>query len=123
MDAAGARHRAFALAVLAADGVFRARGGGDVAGALSSAVDASFSRGGTRGGHSVAGADLSICDGAAWTVRSVLRVRAGGGGVPLGTLGNGGYGAHSRGAAVGRDMDSALRLGLAGASAAGSERA
>jgi hypothetical protein len=42
LDGASARLCAFALAVLAADGVLRARRGGDVAGALPAAVDQAF---------------------------------------------------------------------------------
>src|ERR1039458_8986297 len=92
LDGAGARVRVFALAVLAADGVLRACGGGDVAVALPAAVDKGFSSGGARGGHRVAGADLNVRDGAAGAILSILRVRDGGGGVSLGAVGDGGYG-------------------------------
>src|ERR1039458_10290546 len=104
LDGAGARVRVFALAVLAADGVLRACGGGDVAVALPAAVDKGFSSGGARGGHRVAGADLNVRDGAAGAILSILRVRDGGGGVSLGAVGDGGYGGDGGGTAVGRSF-------------------
>src|SRR6266481_8708326 len=79
LGGAGARLCVFALAVLAIDGVSGACRGSDAAGALPAAVDNRFSPGGARGGYRMAGADLDVCDRAAWAILSVLRVRDGGG--------------------------------------------
>src|SRR5208282_2354396 len=65
---AGAGARVFAVAVLAADGVPGARGGGDVAGSFPAAVDAGFSSGSARGRHPLAGADLTVRAGATGTI-------------------------------------------------------
>src|SRR6266478_5247819 len=83
LDGAGARVCVFAVVLLAADCVFGACGGGDVAGALPAAVDSGLSSGGAFGGHRVAGADLDVRDGAAGTILSVLRICDGSGGVWL----------------------------------------
>src|ERR1035438_394057 len=118
LDGAGARLRLFALAVLAAAGVLRACGGGDVAGALPAAVDQRFSSGGARGGHPLAGADFLVRDGAARAILSILRVRDGGGGLSLGAVGDGGHGDRCRGTAGVRSVHGASWTGNGGGSVA-----
>src|SRR6267143_5661265 len=111
LDGAGARGCAFALVVLATDGVPGACGGGDVAGTLPAAIDNGFSSGGARGGYRVASADLDVCDGAARAILSILRVRDGGGGISLGIVGDSGHGGCGGGAAMGRSFRGASRTG------------
>src|SRR5208282_488354 len=120
LDGAGARLRLFALAVLAADGVLRACGGGDVAGALPAAVDNRFSIGGACGGHRVAGADLDVRDRTARAIFSILRVRDGGGGLSLGAVGNGGHGGYGGGTARGGSLRGASWTGNGGGPVAAS---
>src|SRR5271157_650796 len=131
LDGAGARLRLFALAVLAADGVLRSCGGGDVAGALPAAIDNRFSSGRACGGYPLAGSDLLVRNGAARAIFSILRVRDGGGGLSLGAVGDGGHGGYGGGTAGGRSVHGASWTGNRGGSvaargasaAAGCERA
>ena len=118
LDGAGARVCVFALAVLAAHRVLRACGGGDVAVALPAAIDKGFSSGGARSGHRVAGADLDVRDGAAWTIFPILRVRDGGRGVSLGAVGDGGHSVHGGGTAVGGSVRGESWTGTGGGSVA-----
>src|SRR5271156_6855795 len=67
VDGAGAGTWVFAVALLAADGVPGALGGGDVAGSLPATVDQGVSSGSARGGHPLAGADLLVRSGATGT--------------------------------------------------------
>ena len=120
LDGAGARVRLFALAVLAADRLFRACGGSDGAGALPAGVDHGFSSGGARRGHHMAGADLHVRDGAARALLSIPRVRDGGGSVSLGAVGDGGYRVYGGGVAVGRSLRGASGIGIEGGSMAAS---
>src|SRR5713226_5283415 len=131
LDGAGAWLCVFALAVLAADRVHGACGGGDAAGTLPAAVDNRVSSGGARGGYRVAGADFVVRDGAARTILFVLCVRDGGGSLPLGTVGDGGHGGRCGGPSGGGSLRGASRTGTGGGSvaadgasaAAGHERA
>src|SRR5437660_12777514 len=84
LDGAGARGCAFALVVLATDGVPGARGGGDVAGTLPAAIDNGFSSGGARGGYRMPSADLKLHEDAATGSLSFLLLRYGAGGICLG---------------------------------------
>src|SRR5208337_54417 len=80
LDGAGPGACVFTLAVLAADGVPRACGGGDVAGPLPAAVDEGVSSGGAHSRRPLAGIDFLVRDGTARPVFSILRLRNGCGG-------------------------------------------
>src|ERR1039458_2502229 len=118
LDGAGAWTGIFTLALLAADGVLRACGGGDVAGALPAAVDQRFSFGGARGGHRVAGADRNVRASTGRPLFSLLCVRDGGGRLSLGTMGDGGHRMCRRGIAVGGSAGGANWTGTRGGSVA-----
>ena len=131
LDGASARVCAFTLAVLAADRISGACRGGDAAGSLPATVDESLSSGGARGGYRLAGAHCYLCDRAAGTVFSVLRVCHGSGRLSLGNVGDGWDGGGGGGASGDRSLRGAKRTGAGGGSmaaglalgAAGSQRA
>ncbi len=126
-DGAGARICVFPRTVLADDRIPGACGGGDGAGARASTIHPGVSIGGAWRGYCVADADFDVRARAARAVLFVFRIRDGGGGVPLGIVGNGEHRGGGGGAVVDRGDSDAGRAGggdrpLAGASSLAAAR-